>query len=234
MNVIFSWDDGALEDIKLFDLHEKYEIPGMFFIPTRNREGRAVITPDILRKVESKNILFGGHTENHTYLTDIPIEMVEQEIVQNKVYLENELGHKIEHFCLPGGRYNEEILKIVYKYYKTIRTADTMNFKYKKEVLKPTFHFYPRGNKSLLGNALRNKSYLKALNIILDYKSDYFRLITNLVEKEQNVGESIIVIWGHSWEIEKYQLWDKLEKFMQQDCVRNNVTDYQEIFVGKI
>lgn len=30
MKIIFSWDDGALEDQKLFELHEKYKIPGMF------------------------------------------------------------------------------------------------------------------------------------------------------------------------------------------------------------
>lgn len=30
MKIAFSWDDGALEDRKLFELHEKYEIPGMF------------------------------------------------------------------------------------------------------------------------------------------------------------------------------------------------------------
>lgn len=36
MKISFSWDDGTLEDQKLFELHEKYRIPGMFFVPTRN------------------------------------------------------------------------------------------------------------------------------------------------------------------------------------------------------
>ena len=72
MKIAFSWDDGALEDQKLFELHEKYEIPGMFFVPTRNREGREVVTPEIMRIAESRYIRFGGHTENHTYLTSIP------------------------------------------------------------------------------------------------------------------------------------------------------------------
>jgi hypothetical protein len=60
MKTAFSWYDEALEDRKLFELHEKYEIPGMFFVPTRNREGRDVLTPQMMREAESKYVGFGG------------------------------------------------------------------------------------------------------------------------------------------------------------------------------
>ena len=56
MKLALSWDDGALEDRRLFDLHEKYQIPGMFFVPTRNKEGRSVLTPDMLRNAESEYV----------------------------------------------------------------------------------------------------------------------------------------------------------------------------------
>lgn len=230
MKIAFSWDDGALEDQKLFELHEKYEIPGMFFIPTRNREGRKVITPDIMRSSESQYIQFGGHTDNHTYLTQIPIDKVEAEVLNNKEYLEDVLGHNIPDFCLPGGKYNSDVLEIVYKFYSTIRTADTMNFSYKKGILKPAIHFYPRGSKSLLGNALRNKSYSQALYVALHYKNAYFDLISNMIERESKKNDSVVMIWGHSWEIEEYQLWDRLEKFMQLDYVRQNVVEYNNFF----
>lgn len=231
MKIAFSWDDGALEDQKLFELHEKYEIPGMFFIPTRNREGRKVITPDIMRCSESQYIQFGGHTDNHTYLTQIPIDSVEAEVLNNKEYLEDVLGHNVPDFCLPGGKYNSEVLEIVYKFYSTIRTADTMNFSYKKGILKPAIHFYPRGSKSLLGNALRNKSYSQALYVALHYGNAYFDLISNLIKQESKKNDSVVMIWGHSWEIEEYQLWDRLEKIMQLDYVRQNVVKYNNFFV---
>ena len=67
MKLAFSWDDGALEDQKLFELHEKYQIPGMFFVPTKNREGREVLSPNIIKRAESQYVSFGGHTDNHTY-----------------------------------------------------------------------------------------------------------------------------------------------------------------------
>ena len=112
MKLAFSWDDGALEDRKLFELHEKYSIPGMFFVPTENREGREVLTPNIIREAESPYIQFGGHTAHHTYLTSIPLENVEEEVVSNQKYLEDVLGHTVTDFCLPGGKYNDDIYKI--------------------------------------------------------------------------------------------------------------------------
>ena len=230
MKIAFSWDDGALEDQKLFALHEKYGIPAIFFVPTRNCEGRDVITPAIMRKAESRYVSFGGHTENHRYLTQIPITDVDAEVLHNKEYLEDALGHEISDFCLPGGKYDTKIADIVYHYYKTIRTADTMNFSYRGGLLKPAIHFYPRGNKSLLGNALRNKSYVQAAYVATHYKMNYFDLVTELIETEQYNEESVIIIWGHSWELAQYQLWDKLEKVMQLDCVKNNAVAYKEIF----
>ena len=230
MKIAFSWDDGALEDCKLFELHEKYEIPGMFFVPTRNREGRDVLTPQMMREAESKYVRFGGHTENHTYLTSIPLSDVEQEVLLNKKYLEDVLGHVIEDFCLPGGRYTPEILEIVNRHYKTIRTADTMNFKYTGGELKPAIHFYPRGSKSLFGNAIRNQSISQGVYIALHYKVNYFELISNLIRNEQNKKDSVVMVWGHSWELEKKQLWDELEKLMRQDFVRMNAVCYQECF----
>lgn len=230
MKVAFSWDDGALEDQKLFELHEKYEIPGMFFVPTRNREGREVLTPEMLRGAESEYVQFGGHTENHTYLTSIPLDEVEQEVLLNKVFLENTLGHEIEDFCLPGGKYTPEILDIVNKHYKTIRTADTMNFKYTGGALKPAIHFYARGSKSLLGNAVRNRSITQGAYIALHCNMDYFELISNLIRNEQEKKDSVVMVWGHSWELEKEHLWGKLEEIMKQDFVKKNAVSYQECF----
>lgn len=230
MKIAFSWDDGALEDQKLFELHEKYRIPGMFFVPTRNREGREVLRPEMMREAESEYVAFGGHTENHTYLTQIPLDAVTSEVSNNKKYLEYELGHKVEHFCLPGGQYNQKILNIVYRYFRTVRTADTMNFHYSKGPLKPSFHFYPRGIRSLAGNGIRNRSYRQTVYILRYYRSDYFDLIRRVIDKEAQNEDVSIVIWGHSWELEEYDLWAQLEKLMASDVVQKKKVSYDVFF----
>lgn len=230
MKIAFSWDDGAIEDKKLFELHEKYEIPGMFFVPNRNREGRDVLTPLMIRSSESKYVKFGGHTMNHTYLTNIKIKDVEKEVVDNKHYLEDILGHGIPDFCLPGGRYNDEILSVIYEHYRTIRTADTMNFTYVGGPLKPAIHFYPRGFKSLLGNAKRSKSYVEMGYLLTHAPKTYFELVNGLLELENKRKNRVVMIWGHSWELEKFALWDELERLFVSVKDRYNVCDYEEMF----
>ena len=141
MKLTFTWDDGAPEDKTLFALHEKYGIPGMFFVPTENREGRAVLTPEDIRDAARSALLdFGGHTHTHRYLTTVDPQEVAGELADNKHYLEDILGREVPHFCLPGGKYNQEVLNEAFAQFKTVRTADTMNFYNQSDLLKPTFH----------------------------------------------------------------------------------------------
>ncbi|MCM1173557.1 MAG: polysaccharide deacetylase family protein [Blautia sp.] len=215
MKIIFSWDDGALEDQRLFEIHEKYEIPGMFFVPTGNAEGRKVLTPEMIRNAESEYVAFGGHTENHKYLTDIPPAAVEGEIRNNKEYLEEILSHEVNSFCFPGGRYDPAILKTAKKYYRRLRTADTMCFRDPADgLLKPAIHFYPRGIRSLMGNAVKNGSYRELFYVAAHRTLPYFELIQRLIEFERD-RDGVVAVWGHSWEIEKYGLWETLEELIK-------------------
>lgn len=216
MKIAFTWDDGARNDLRLIDLHEKYAIPGMFFIPNRNVEGREVLSQDQLRETNHGLIHFGGHTENHVYLTKINIQDVENEVKKNKEYLENIVGdyQSIDHFCFPGGQYTKEIANIVLKYYKSVRTADTMCFTTRGQIVKPTFHMYPRGIKSMLGNSLRNRSWREMLYVASHFNDDYFSTIRHIIDYEATVNDSKVIIWGHSWEIEALGLWNEVDELM--------------------
>ncbi|EFB75178.1 polysaccharide deacetylase family protein [Subdoligranulum variabile] len=211
MRIIFCWDDGALQDQKLFALHEKYELPGMFFVPTSNREGREVLTPAMIRQARSPWVAFGGHTHSHVYLTQIPAEQIEPEISANQNYLQEVLGEPIAHFCLPGGKYKREMLPLLYRYFRTVRTADTMCFRNRGPLYRPALHFYPRGVKSLLGNALRNHSFPEARLVWARRREPYFTLLRELLQYEEPRNDAMVMIWGHSWEIEELQLWEELE-----------------------
>lgn len=231
MRIAFTWDDGAPEDVKLMDLHNKYNIPGMFFVPTSNSEGRKTLSPTTMREQFSPIISFGGHTQDHVYLTDIPISDVKGEIIDNKHYLEDITGKPIDHFCLPGGKYKNEILNIVFESFKTVRTADTMNFKLTGNICKPTFHIYPRGIRSLVGNGIRNKSYSDVIHIMENHKISYFDMILSLLEMHKK-DDSTIVIWGHSWEIEEFDLWSIVEKLFSvvEQYYKDCCVPYDELF----
>ena len=233
MRIFFCWDDGAKEDLKLIELHEKYNIPGMFFVPTYNREGRDVLSSEEITKTSTNELIsFGGHTSNHTYLTTIPIEDVAKEILDNKDYLEKYSNRKINHFCLPGGKYNKKIIKIVLNNFSTCRTADTCSFRKNiKNVIVPSFHFYNRGKKSLLLNCLKHFSIYEFFIVLLNLKKDYFEIIKKIIIKDSKFKNKDIIIWGHSWELENCNLWPNLECLMNfvSTHYANSLYSYDEI-----
>ncbi len=216
VKIAFSWDDGSVEDLKLMDLSMSYGIPGIFFIPGSNKE-RAMLNELSIKDVASNNFEIGSHTMSHTYLTEIPVADAEREMLHGKDYLEQLLGKEIPHFCFPGGKYNDELVRIAGKYFATARTADTCAIiKNASFLVKPAFHFFDRGKKSLLYNCIKNKSPI--LNFLTSrlLRNEYFSIISGLVDDLNNsVKLYRIIIWGHSWEIEENGLWSKLEELFR-------------------
>ena len=216
LKLSFSWDDGAPEDLKLVRLCEKYAIPSTLFIPNENREGLKVLSADEILSVHSELTTIGAHTQHHTYLTELPLSDVYIEVVNNKKFLEDMLGHTVSDFSFPGGKYNKSILATIKNEFKTFRTADTMCTRVHRDVIRPTFHFYPRGKKSLLLNAIRQKDASFSLcSKRMSETDNYFELLRMLMTSMADSKKEFFVhIWGHSWEIEHFCLWQELETML--------------------
>ena len=210
--ITFSWDDGAVEDLKLMDLSLNYNVPGIFFIPAINSE-RGVLSKGNIKLLAHNNFEIGAHTYSHCYLTHLPFNKANEEMLEGKDFLEQLTGNGVQHFCFPGGQYNSRLVDASKKYFMSARSAATgALFVNNSYLVKPSFHFFDRGKKSLLYNSLKNKSPLFRLvlkNILI---SDYFDLINKVLEELSNsTDENKVIIWGHSWEIEHFGLWKKLE-----------------------
>jgi hypothetical protein len=222
VEICFSWDDGAVEDMKLMDLSIQYDIPAIFFIPATNGE-RGVMPEADIKTLSKNNFEIGAHTYSHSYLTLLPLGNAHAELLNGKSFLEQLLGKEIPHFCFPGGKYNSELIEISKLYFKSARTADTGALVQSNSFLiRPTFHFYDRGIKSLIYNSLKNTSPIFRLSLSNIFCRNYFELIKNLVVDLDNSPDSNkIIIWGHSWEIEKFQLWGQLEELFQFISLNN-------------
>lgn len=215
--ISFSWDDGSPFDLKLVELHEKYQIPCTLFVPNVNSEGLKVMNPYEIKNVHSNLIDIGCHTKNHTYLNTIPMEKVYDEVMDNKKYLEDILGSKVSKFCFPGGKYNKNILRIIDGEFETLRTANTMNSRFEGYLRTPTFHFFQRGLKSNLLNTIKQKdSMLKIIIPGLLSSKDDFEFMDYCIEK-MNLDSHFykLHVYGHSWEINDFELWEKLEKLFK-------------------
>ncbi|MFH0841794.1 MAG: polysaccharide deacetylase family protein [Bacteroidota bacterium] len=225
VNIAFSWDDGAPEDLKLMKLLVRYEIPAMFFIPASNPE-RKTMSKEEVRRLYNERFEIGSHTFSHIYLTKVSYEKAEDEIVKGKEYLEQITGMHIPHFCLPGGLYNPGLTEILRKYCVSARTADTGALNYIKTFLvKPTFHFYNRGVRSLIYNGLKNKSVIFELSLKHTFTMNYFDAINKILSDLGNMDKDFnVIIWGHSWELEKQGLWQQFEQLIRFLKAADNIT----------
>jgi len=212
--ISFSWDDGSIYDIKLANLMIKYDMKAMFFIPNTNWE-QPYIKQKEIKELFDMGMEIGGHTVSHKYLTIIPKENIENEIKDNKSYLEDIIGNNVDIFCYPGGFYDEYIENIVKKYYKRARSAKTLRFNIQNSfTMDTTFHFYNRGVKSILKNTFQNdkKEFLTILKSVRFDTLEYYKQILLNLDKKKDYH---IHIWGHGWEIEENNLWEELEDMLK-------------------
>ena len=189
---ITSWDDGKKSDLWLVEKLLKYKLPAIFYIPS-NCE---------LSKREIKNIAehfeIGGHTETHQWLTRLTPKEAWFEIKDNKIWLENLLSREITSFAPPRGYYNKQIIKLIKKAgFKESRTVKVFNIFTPKNLfeIETTMHI------TCPIRSEYNNQELEQLSI-------------NWIDKAFEEGD-YLSFWGHSEEMFRYSIEDKVERILQ-------------------
>ena len=188
-----SWDDGNKLDFKIAELLKKYDLPGIFFIPSWSSYTN--IGVDGVKKLYDMGFIVGAHTKTHPQdMKRLTKEQQENEIVLNKRWLENIIDDEVKWFCYPGGRYNDITVDIVKDHFKYARTTVTGfhnvpddNFR-----IKTSVHIYPHEKYKM--------KWLQYAKLQFDYAI-------------QNDG--VFHVWGHSWEVTQLKLWDELEELFK-------------------
>lgn len=144
----------------------------------------------------ARNFGIGGHTASHPEdIKKLNDKDAYWEIASNKEWLQEMIGRQIKYFAYPSGRYDDRIVKLVKKAdYKFARTTNIGNCRMPADNLRidTTMHIHPK-----------NDWFIFCSEILSDPLCEYFH------------------IWGHSAEINKYNLWNSLEKLfqiMQKKC----------------
>ena len=82
MLITTSWDDGDPLDLKLCSLLKDYGMRATMYIPIVNPENK-VISIDAIRAI-AKDFEIGGHTYNHTWLTQVDENRMIHELTESK------------------------------------------------------------------------------------------------------------------------------------------------------
>lgn len=209
--VTCGWDDGHKLDLKLAKLLLEYKIQGTFFIPIHYLDQK--LSENELVGL-SENFEIGSHTLTHPYLTKIPMNDAEREITESKKALEKILGREVVGLSYPSGDHNDEITRLVKK----------AGYKYAFALYKIGVHIYP---------------YLKLRSVLKSSLDDFNKFVVtinplsflrpNILTYAKRVFDyayatnTVFYLWGHSWEIEHFGMWDELEEILRYIANRPDV-----------
>ena len=196
--VTFSYDDGPVEDRRLIELFNKYNVKATFHL---NGNKYAQMSDDELAAVRKQyeGHEISGHTFSHCWPAYMSAQSVVNEVIEDRKVLEKISGYPVVGLSYPFGSYSDESISamkacgIVYS-----RTVDSTNsFRMPEDFMKwhPTCHHK---------NAMEPCE--RFLNVI---DSPFYH--------------PMLYIWGHSYEFKTEADWEYMENLVSTLSGRENV-----------
>jgi peptidoglycan/xylan/chitin deacetylase (PgdA/CDA1 family) len=220
--VTTSWDDGHTLDIRLAEMLDRYGMSGTFYLPL-SYDRFPVMAKEEIRALRAMGMEIGSHTLTHPNLTKLRKNQALHELVESKKMLEDIVGELIVSFCYPAGKFNPMVRSwVVEAGYKLARTtlAFRIDKKFDSFCMPVSFQFFPHMRIVSIRHALKEGNLTGLINWwrLWKMESDLMQLLELLLNFILKNG-GILHIWGHSWEIEEFQLWGILEEAFR--CIAN-------------
>jgi peptidoglycan/xylan/chitin deacetylase (PgdA/CDA1 family) len=225
VRITTSWDDGHVLDLRVAELLDQHGLTGTFYIARDFLPER--MTDDQLRELATRHEI-GAHTLTHPTLTDIPLEQARAEITGSKVWLEDVLGQPVTAFCYPKGRNNPALQMLVEQAgYSMARgvAGYALHAGDNRWCVPTTLQIYPyplrkmpdlawwRGWWARLQPAREALPAIRSLQLSPAALLNWQTLGRDLLLRAE-AEHGIWHLWGHSWEIERYGLWDALDRML--------------------
>jgi peptidoglycan/xylan/chitin deacetylase (PgdA/CDA1 family) len=111
LGVCITFDDGCETDlIAAAPVLREFGARATFYLTAGFLDTPGYLSATQVRQLDSLGFEIGCHSMTHPYLSDLSDAELGREIVDAKLHLEQILGHAIDHFSCPGGRYDERTL----------------------------------------------------------------------------------------------------------------------------
>ncbi len=215
--ITFSYDDCTTQDIRLVELFNKYKVKATFNVNSELlglenellRKG-VKVRHDKLAATDIKRIYEGHevavHTLTHPYLQKIADDdEIVRQIEEDRKNLENIMGYEICGMAYPGDGNNADRVASIIKNRTKIKYARTTI---------PTHNF-----------ELQNNLYQFNPTVHHDDYDNLFKLGEEFLKLKTDTPK-LFYIWGHSFEFDIYNDWDKFEDFLKM------ISGKDDIFYG--
>jgi peptidoglycan/xylan/chitin deacetylase (PgdA/CDA1 family) len=111
--VCITFDDGCETDlIAAAPVLREFGFNATFYLTAGFLGAPGYLNSTQVRDLDAQGFQIGCHSMTHPYLTDLQEPELKREVVDAKLQIENIVGHPIEHFSCPGGRYDRRTLQM--------------------------------------------------------------------------------------------------------------------------
>lgn len=207
---------------------KKYNLQGTFYIPRQNME-RPVMNPVQVQEL-SKHFEVGGHTLNHTKLYSEDPQRMEKEIYGSFQWLKSLLGNDPVCFCFPGGVCSSSASATVFRCgFKVARSTELFctSMPASKKPLSTTLQVYEHTRCEYVRHLIKRNRWPHLIKWLCMHSRITLAHLAEQYLAEAGRHNGCFHLWGHSWEIEEFGLWQKLEDIFKILADRNDFTSIQ-------
>jgi peptidoglycan/xylan/chitin deacetylase (PgdA/CDA1 family) len=202
-------------DFRVAELLAKHGLTGTFYVPKTARRG--TIEPSEIRELAGA-FEVGAHTMHHVDLSTVDDDSARREILESRAWLEDITGKPCAMFCFPRGKFRRQHLPFVEEAgYTAARTVELLSLappaRQNGTLLMPTtVQVYPHAFGRTARNLVRRVAYRQLWTLLSTSRApDWGHLSETLCARAARDG-GVFHLWGHSWEVEKFQQWNQLDE----------------------
>lgn len=208
-----SYDDGIKQDIRLLSLMEKYGIKGTFnlnsnrfapnpteYSPEDYIKRHLLSQEEAVKLYSSPNAEVALHGAEHIFPTSVPSSVATMEYLEDRLNLEKIFNKIIRGCAYSYGLFNDENVNIIktcgVAYARTIKNTYTFALPTDWLRLSPTCHHN---------------------------SAELFDLTDKFINKTPDRDPYFFYVWGHSYEFDEKNNWDRIEDLFSKVCNRDDV-----------
>lgn len=204
--ITFSYDDGVAQDIRLIELFDKYGLKSTFNLNSEKlgkpyklvREGVEIdhnkIAAADVRHVYANHEI-AAHTLTHPTLPNLTDEKeIIRQVEEDRLNLSELAGYEVVGFAYPGGgiNHNPYIANLI-RNHTGVKYARTTDCNHAFELQTNLFQFQP------------TSYHHKELDHMFMLAEQFFTMETDRPQ--------LFYIWGHAYEFDIHNDWDRFEEF---------------------
>lgn len=210
----FSYDDGVLQDERLVDIFNKYNLKGTFNINSEllgcqgSLNVRGTVVGHTKINPEEVEILYAGHeiavhTLTHPNLTTLEKQEIIQQVEMDRIRLSDLAGYEVYGMAYPcGGVNNDDRVAEIIKMNTKVKYARTIT---------PTYSFDLQSNLYRFNPTIHHTEWDKLQEMVqtfIDLETD---------------KPALFYIWGHSYEFDEENTWELFEDICRDLSNRDDV-----------